>query len=200
MADIERRSFTLDTIKVVRAAGAAPKITGHAAVFNALSEDMGGFREKIAPGAFRDAIPRDDVRALFNHDPNYVLGRNRSGTLKLAEDATGLAIEIDPPDTQYARDLAVSMERGDITQMSFGFTCDKGGQMWDEQPDGSMIRTLRSVSLFDVSPVTFPAYPQTDVAMRSLKEFNDSKAVVLPEGVPLSVLDCELAIAEKSCR
>lgn len=143
-------------------------IVGHAAVFNTLSEDLGGFREQIAPGAFLTAIKEDDVRALFNHDPNFVLGRNTSGTLRMSEDSKGLAIEIDAPDTQFARDLLHSMERGDISQMSFGFNVRPNGSNFAEDDDGQIIRTLTDVRLFDVSPVTYPAYKETDVAVRSL--------------------------------
>lgn len=141
---------------------------GHAAVFNKLSVDLWGFREKIAPGAFADAIKEDDVRALFNHDPNFVLGRNKAGTLRLSEDDVGLAIEIDPPDTQAARDLIVSIERGDITQMSFGFQLVT--DEWDYTDRQNPVRTLKKVKLYDVSPVTYPAYEDTDVELNSLKE------------------------------
>lgn len=165
---IERRNFTVDKMKVETRDDGKRIMRGHAAVFNALSEDLGGFREQIAPGAFADAIKSDDVRALFNHNPDHVLGRTASGTLRMSEDAHGLAIEIDPPDTQVARDLMVSMERGDISQMSFGFSVRKGGDSWSKSPDGKQIRTLTNLRLYDVSPVTFPAYPQTDIAMRSL--------------------------------
>lgn len=172
---LERRAFVVEGLKIEeRDMGdgtKAPCIRGHAAVFNALSEDLGGFREKISPGAFAESAAADDVRALYNHDSNYVLGRNRAGTLRLQEDAHGLAIEIDPPDTQFARDLLVSMKRGDVSQMSFGFMVPKGGQSWARNADGSTVRTLSKVQLLDVSPVTFPAYPQTDCAVRSLHEF-----------------------------
>lgn len=164
----ERRTFVVGELRVDPAQGAmAPKISGHAAMFEVLSEDLGGFREKIAAGAFTKTLQNADVRALFNHDPNIVLGRNKAGTLRLKEDLTGLAIEIDPPDTQHARDLMVSMNRGDITQMSFGFytVADKWAKL-----DGQWVRTLLEVELFDVSPVTYPAYTQTDVAVRSLEQ------------------------------
>jgi hypothetical protein len=175
--NIERRAFALEGIEIEERDGQPPVIRGHAAVFNQLSEDLGGFREQIAPGAFADAILRDDVRALFNHDPNFVLGRSRAGTLRMREDESGLAVEIDPPDTQFARDLAISMRRGDISQMSFGFRVEKGGQSWAKSPDGGeSIRTVTKVRLYDVSPVTFPAYPQTDVAIRSLREFIESES------------------------
>lgn len=105
----------------------SPVIRGHAAVFDSLSENLGGFKEIIKRGAFLDAIETDDVRALFNHDSNFVLGRNTAGTLRMSEDDTGLAVEIDPPDTTWARDLLTSMRRDDITQMSFAFTVKPDG-------------------------------------------------------------------------
>jgi hypothetical protein len=163
--NIERRAFTVDALGVVRAAEKGARIVGHAAVFDREADIGGWFIESVAPGAFRRAIVEDDVRALFNHDANLVLGRNRAGTLKLAEDEVGLAIEISPPDTQVARDLVVSLERGDISQMSFGFRVLR--QEWDETGD-LLKRRLLEVELYDVSPVTFPAYTQTDVGLRTI--------------------------------
>src|SRR6266849_10066241 len=97
----------------------SPLIGGHGAVFSTLSEDLGGFRERIQPGAFKRTLRQGaDVRALLNHDPNFVLGRNKSKTLSLSEDDQGLAYNVTPPDTQWARDLVVSMKRGDINQSS----------------------------------------------------------------------------------
>jgi HK97 family phage prohead protease len=166
----EQRTFDLE-LRVDRSE--KPKISGHAAVFNVMG-DGGWFREKVAPGAFADSIQVDDVRALFNHDANIVLGRNRSGTLKLHEDDRGLAIEIDPPDTQFARDLLISIERGDVTQMSFGFETIKDS--WERSTEGNNldVRTLEKVRLWDVSPVTFPFYKETDVAVRSHEEWEKS--------------------------
>lgn len=171
MNEIERRYTATGSFEVEERADKPAKIRGHAAVFNQLSEDLGGFREQIIQGAFREAIEKDDVRALFNHDTNHVLGRNMAGTLRLTEDARGLLADIDMPDTQSARDLIVSMKRGDITQMSFGFTVRPNGQDWAKDDEGRYIRSIKSARLFDVSVVVFPAYPQTDVAVRGLAEF-----------------------------
>lgn len=173
--NIERRTYAVQEFRVDQETDAPPKIIGHAALFDSLSENLGGFRERIASGAFAETLKTADIRALFNHDPNFVLGRNKAGTLRLKEDKTGLAIEIDPPETQTARDLIVSMKRGDINQMSFGFRTVE--DRWNKV-DGEWIRTLLEVELFDVSPVTYPAYTQTDVAVRSLEKI---RAAEIPD-------------------
>jgi HK97 family phage prohead protease len=158
--------------------GKKPKIRGHAAVFDKKSEDLGGFREIVKPGAFTRTIAQGaDVRALWNHDPNYVLGRTKSGTLRLEEDKRGLAVEIDPPDAQWAGDLLRSIDRGDVDQMSFAFRAVK--QTWDDSDPKNIIRSLDEVQLFDVSPVTYPAYPQTSVSVRE-----HMKAINPDAGVP----------------
>ena len=163
----ERRTFAVQ-LRAATTAG-KPAIRGIAAMFNSLSEDLGGFREQIAPGAFKSALGGSDVRALFNHDPNLVLGRSTSGTLRLAETDAGLEFEVDPPDTTYARDLMACMARGDISQCSFGFQVDDGGDTWQKDSAGQWTRTIHVVSrLWDVSPVTYPAYAETSCAMRSL--------------------------------
>lgn len=163
--ETERRAYCLQELRADVEPGQAPMIRGYAAVFDQLSEELGGFREKIQRGAFAANLAGADVRALFNHDPNLVLGRTKSGTLRLQEDIHGLRIEIDPPDTQAARDLMTSMQRGDIDQMSFGFQVIR--DHWETDPEGKVTRTLLDVRLFDVSPVTYPAYPQTQVGVRS---------------------------------
>ena len=148
-----------------------PKIVGYSAVFNSWSKDLGGFTEQISPGAFGNALKSSDVRALLNHDKNYVLGRQSAGTLRMIEDDKGLLTEIDPPDTQWARDLMVSIRRGDISDQSFGFRV-KTDEWRDEQ--GKTTRTIKEFEqLFDVSVVTFPAYPETTVAVRSMEAWHE---------------------------
>ena len=161
----QRRSFHLRELRVEPGPDDQRKIVGYAAVFDMLSEPLWGFQEKIRKGAFSKTIGEADVRALFNHDENYVLGRNKANTLKLWEDNTGLGIEILPPDTQWARDLIVTMERGDVDQMSFSFRVLR--EEWSHTPDRE-IRTLIEVELRDVSPVTFPAYLETIAQVRSV--------------------------------
>ncbi len=141
------------------------RIVGYAALFNSLSQVLWGFRERIAPGAFGGSLG-DDVRALWNHDAAYVLGRTAAGTLRLSEDAHGLRVEIDPPDTPLARSFVESIRRGDVSQMSFGFSVLEDA--WDEDEQGQTIRTLHKVKLYEVSPVAFPAYTETEVALRAI--------------------------------
>ncbi len=173
---LEMRTVPLDVAQLrleTRAEGQR-LIVGHAAVFHSLSLDLGGFREKIMPGAFAESISADDIVALFNHDVNHVLGRNRAQTLRLQEDTRGLAFEIDVPDTQVARDLVTLIERGDVRGNSFRFvTIADQWERGDGEPD---TRTLLKVRLQDISPVTFPAYPQTDVALRSLEAWRQREA------------------------
>jgi hypothetical protein len=143
-------------------------LVGYAALFNSLSVNLGGFREQIAPGAFAESIGEEDIRALFNHEPDLVLGRSGNKSLRLEEDAKGLRFENDLPDTQVARDLATLVERGDVSQMSFSFRVKPSGDRWDDDEQLGLVRTLTAVRLRDVGPVTFPAYPDTAVAVRSL--------------------------------
>ncbi|HEV2324555.1 MAG TPA: HK97 family phage prohead protease [Terracidiphilus sp.] len=149
--------------------GEAPKIAGYAAVFDVPSEDM-GFIEEIDPHAF-DAVlaSKPDVCGLWNHNDDVVLGRTTSGTLRLAIDARGLAYEIDPPDTQAAKDLLVLMRRGDVNKSSFGFITKR--DQWTDNPDGSVTRRILEIeALLDVSPVTYPAFTQTSADVRALPE------------------------------
>ena len=148
-------------------------VSGYAAVFDKYSEDLGGFKERIERGAFAEAIKTSDVRALFNHDANYILARNTSGTLRLMEDENGLQYEFDMPNTQFGNDLMEMIKRGDVNQSSFGFTVEDDS--WNEE-NGVVIRTIKKVKrLYDVSPVTYPAYPDASVAVRSLNEMKETK-------------------------
>ena len=164
--------------------GALPKIEGYASVFDKDSEDM-GFIERVAPGAFKNALKISDARALFNHDANYVLGRQSSGTLELKEDKNGLFMSVNPPDTQIIRDLVLTpIERGDINQQSFGFTI--AADKWDGLDSDHPTRTITEVrEIFDVSPVTFPAYTDTTVALRSLAAARKAEPLFVPFSVVL---------------
>lgn len=163
--EMERRVLSLEGLEVRAADGEPDRIEGYAAVYGVWSERLWGFVEQIAPGFF-DGVLGDDVRALWQHDASFVLGRSTNGTLRLASDERGLRVVITPPDTSWARDALVSIRRGDVNQMSFGFDVEK--DRW-EQAEGEdvMRRTLvRASRLYDVSPVTFPAYPATTVEVR----------------------------------
>lgn len=174
MPELERR-YTASKIELRAAGDDAPAtISGLAAVFNKRSENLGGFTEIIAPGAFDDVL-KDDTRGLFNHDQNIVLGRTGNDTLKLSVTKEGLAFELTPPDTQLVRDMVLTpIERGDVDQSSFGFFV--GEDSWDEDADtGAMTRTIIKIErLMDVSPVTFPAYADTKVALASMEEYRSA--------------------------
>jgi HK97 family phage prohead protease len=165
----ERAAYPEARVELRHAAGKPPQIDGHALVYNRWSEDLGGFKERILPGAATASIDGGaDVRGLFNHDPNYILGRSVAKTLTLEDQPKGLRYVIDPPTTPTINDLVLApMGRGELTQSSFQFiTTDdewrepsKSGGLWE--------RDLIAFDLIDVSPVTFPAYPQTDAGLRT---------------------------------
>jgi len=193
---IERRCLESDLQEMrLNFDGKAPKITGYAAVFNTETELWPGFREKISPGAFTESIVGDDVRALWNHNPEKVLGRNKSGTLLLREDEKGLYYEITPPDTPLAKELMTLMKRGDINQSSFGFRIVKKSSQVNEKKD-EMTRVIDKAQLFDVSPVTYPAYPTTEAHVRMTTNDNEITYFVEDEAietVPLSAPEQDLA-------
>lgn len=155
-------------------------IVGYGSVFDVLSEPMWGFREIIRPGAF-DEVLGDDVRGLFNHDANFVLGRTVAATMTLTVDDRGLHYDIIAPETPTIRDLVIApMQRGDITQSSFAFRVAPGGDNWYEDDDGVIIREITKVGrLYDVSPVTYPAYQAADSSVRSLSDWKESRARTL---------------------
>lgn len=142
------------------------QITGYAAVFDSLSEDLGGFREIIRPGAFHNALTQhDDVRGLVNHEVGQLLGRTSSGTMRLREGKRGLRYTIDDPETTASRDVIKQIARGDMSGSSFSFLLREGpddADLWRLDGDDMMIREVFDVRLFDVGPVTFPAYLKTD--------------------------------------
>jgi len=167
----ERRFISGEGVELrVEGEGPARKIAGYVALYNRFSPVYGKFRERIAPGFFDDAMSAGaDVRLLFNHDPNFVLGRTTSGTLRLRSDDVGLFMEADPPASDFVRGLVLEpLERRDISGASFSFTLAPDGDKWSKAADGVWERTLtKAAELFDVGPVTFPWYPDTSVGMRA---------------------------------
>ncbi len=180
--NIERRSST-GTVEL-REEGDTLTATGYAAVFESTSQNLGGFVERVAPGAFRKTLQEADIRALYNHEADHLLGRTAAGTLRLEEDAHGLRYDVDLPATQLGRDVAELLRRGDITGSSFGFRTI--GDEWTETADGYPMRRLTEVALRDVGPVVFPAYPAAAASLRSLAE---SKALNLDEVVAAAEAD-----------
>lgn len=169
----EVRTFDVQDLEL-RMDGDKPTVVGYGAVFNSQSNDLGGFREFIAPGAF-DGRLEDDVRFLVNHDANLILARTTNGTLRLSVDEKGLRYEADLPNTSTARDLMELLKNGTISQSSFAFTVEEDS--W-EVKDGMNIRTIDKVSqLYDVSSVTYPAYndASSSVALRSMKEWQEKE-------------------------
>ena len=165
--NIEVRNFTASELRIENAE--SREVVGYGSVFNSLSENLGGFRERIDERAFDDVL-ENDVRALFNHDSNYILGRTTANTLKLSVDEKGLRYSVNIPATSYGDDLMVSLDRGDITQNSFGFIVEEDD--WTQDEEGNTIRTIKKVSrLLDVSLVTYPAYPSATIAKRGFLEY-----------------------------
>ncbi len=142
------------------------KLTGYAAIFNS-EADLGGFVEVVRNGAFRKSLEGGtNIRALYHHQGDALLGTTRGGTLKLKEDAHGLAFELALPDTTHGRDLAILVDRGDVAGCSFGFRVRDGGDRW-EQRGGQLVRELLDVDLVEITLTADPAYQDTTVAMRS---------------------------------
>ena len=156
----------------------AQHIVGHGAVFDQETELWPGYREVIRRGAFTKTLADGaDVRGLFNHDPNFLLGRTRSGTLRLEQSEHGLRYEIDPPETQTIRDLVIEpMRRGDLTGSSFAFRVVKERETHDSDQD-TWLREILEAKLVDVSPVTFPAYEGSDAGLRAQVQLRSAAAL-----------------------
>lgn len=188
----ERRVIDVE-LRLEERADKTPVLVGYAAVFGKRSVDLGGFTEEVAPGAFSESIRSDDVVAVVDHDPSMILGRTSAKTLALSEDDNGLRMEIDLPDTSAGRDIRVSVKRGDVRGASFKFRTITDS--WETR-DGMAHRTLIKAKLYDVGPVTFPAYPDTQVAMRSLETWKGANAA-LP-GQPSELLKLRQIQAERA--
>lgn len=171
---VEQRAYDGE----LKAAVEGRTVEGYASVFNSMSEDLGGFREIILPGAFSEVLD-NDVRALYNHDSNYLLARTTSGTLELKEDDKGLYYRFEMPNTSYGNDMLELFRRGDLSQSSFGFTVEKDSWRMEE---GQHVRYIERVgSLFDVSPVVYPAYTAASSGLRSAEPNGEGAAEVARE-------------------
>lgn len=149
-------------------------LVGYGAVFDSLSQDLGGFRETITPTAFNRTVSQDrDVLVTFNHDVNHLLGRTGAGTARLGIDEVGVRYEVDLPETASARDVAELAARGDLFGSSFTFSVTDKGDEWSKDEDGNRIRTLNEVRLYELGPVVSPAYLDTTVALRSMEAIAD---------------------------
>lgn len=162
-----------------RASDAGPgTLFGYASVYNRYSQNLGGFVEQVAPGAFSksigDALP---IVARYNHDDNYLLGTTEAETLRLLDDTTGLGYEVDLPDTTSGRDVGFLSKRGDLRYSSFAFHTLE--DEWGVTEQGFPLRTLKSVQLVDVAPVNSPAYLDSSVGVRSLAERLDVEVDVV---------------------
>lgn len=197
MAHYEQRQYASSELRAQGGDGHSPlTLTGYAATFEGRAQIGGpkGYTERINAGAFKRALTeRQDVTCRFNHDPSFILGRTSAGTLKLNSDAKGLWFECLLPETQQARDLHTSVQRGDIHECSFGFSLPlDGGEKWsvERNADGKAIaiRELLDVNLHDVSAVTEPAYSNTKVFARAegdvlpieIRSALDAEEVVVP--------------------
>lgn len=186
--NIERRQYRKVDAPELRAEGDSRTISGAAAVFSQTSQNLGGFVEQIAPGAFARTLQTADVVALFNHDPSQILGRTSAGNLRLSESDLGLMYEVTVPATRAGLDAAENVRAGLVTGSSFAFRAVN--DTWSETDTGFPLRTVTEAALFDVGPVTFPAYLQTEqgdaaLAVRSFCAAHD----IDPADVPAILSD-----------
>jgi HK97 family phage prohead protease len=181
--ELERRAYAFegdDEIVVAKRADGRPVIRGYAVVYDRLSLDLGGFRERILPGAFDKMLAKRgskrDLVSYFNHDPNLLLGRESSGTLRVFSDEKGVGFEVSPPATRA--DVMELVTRRDVKGASFAFTVDKGGESWASDERGGTIREIREAQMYELGPVVTPAYPSTSaaVAMRSYEAWLASQS------------------------
>jgi HK97 family phage prohead protease len=192
--ELERRDWEFsgedDGLVVETRADGRAVIKGYAIVYNRLSVDLGGFRERILPGAFDAVLNRQrgraDLVSYYNHNPDILLGRESSGTLTVGTSEKGVWFEVMPPASRA--DIMELVARRDVRGASFTFTVDKGGEGFTTDENGRAIREIRAATLYELGPVVQPAYPATSVAvaMRSVQAWLASQ--VIPEATPQIVV------------
>ena len=196
----ERRYLSVDEmgdegLGLEQRADGGVTIRGISPPWNSLSVDLGGFREQFSPTAFDRILARHkndprgpvDVVGLFNHDDSQLLSRTTNGTLRLSKGATGLAAEMDLPDTQLGRDLGTLIRTKTLFGASFAFSVSQAGEQWTQDEKGNAVRTVTDANLYDWSPVTRPAYPSSSVGMRSLEAWKEARAVAGAAGLLISI-------------
>lgn len=160
-------------------------ISGYAVKWNQPSNIiLGMFEERFQEGAFAKSLIDDKQKALWAHDTRCVLGSTANGTLRLTEDKIGLRFEADLPDNTWGNDAYVSIKRGDVEGVSFGFKAPKDGSIWDDTDPNIIKRTVIKARLFEISPEPFPAYPQSEVQARSLDKVYEEYRAIQSEPVP----------------
>lgn len=191
------RRYLKNELRASRRANGERIITGYAAKYGVISEDLGGFREVLVPGCF-DLEASTDVVCNYDHDDCRMLGRTTSGTLQISADETGLLFECRAPNTSLGNDICELIERGDIAANSFAFVISDGGEEWAETEDGLPLRRITRCVIFDVSVVVHPAYPETELALRSLHALRDERKQPPPTPATVPVITrCRMALAER---
>ena len=177
--EVEKRELISEGIEVREAENGTKTISGYAVKWEMKSQTLGyyyRFKEQFKKGAFSDSLTADDQRALWSHDTSQVLGRTKNGTLRLTEDDIGLRFELDLPPTTLGSDVYQTIKRGDVDGVSFGFKKTK--EEWDESDPDNIVRSILKANLLEISPVAFPAYPDSTVSARSYdpyKEYLDTR-------------------------
>lgn len=179
MNQTEKRELLSSEIEIREVEGGLRTITGYAVKWEMKSVTMGywrRFKEQFKRGAFTDSLTQDDQLALWSHDYSQVLGRTKNGTLRLFEDEIGLRFELDLADTTLGDNTYKTIKRGDVDGVSFGFQMVK--EEWDESNPDNIVRSVTKAKLVEISPVAFPAYPDSQVSARShdpYKQFVDER-------------------------
>lgn len=165
--EVEKRELISEGIEIRESENGTKTITGYAVKWEMKSETLGywyRFKEQFRKGAFAESLKNDDQRALWSHDTSQVLGRTKNNTLRLWEDDIGLRFELDLPPTTLGNDVYETIKRGDVDGVSFGFKMQK--EEWDENDPDNIVRTVLQAKLLEISPVAFPAYPDSTVSAR----------------------------------
>lgn len=166
MSTVEKRNLTTNSVEIREDENGMKTLAGYAVKWEMKSVTMGWrrFKEQFKRGAFTESLTNDDQLALWSHDTSKVLGRTKNGTLRLFEDEIGLRFELDLLDTTLGEDAYKTIKRGDVDGVSFGFQMLK--QEWDEADPDNVVRSILTAKLVEISPVAFPAYPDSQVSAR----------------------------------